>query len=316
MKKVSGQSGYIALMATIIISLILLVMTVEEGSSGWYARFNILGTEAKEQANSLAEGCSEQAIAKLLTDPTYNGNSTTTYPYGVCYTFPIELNTPSSGLLTIKTQSVVRNSYTNLKVTASMNNILYGNTGTISPSQSSTDTGGDGNGFEVNPSNAFSDGANGLTGAAQNINGSGDRHKFSGYNFNIPTGSTITGIQVRLDWWLNSVNGTNNIEVELSWDGGLNWTPTKTTSNESTSINNSTILGIPGDTWGHSWTTYELDQTNFTVRIKTDSSVASRDFFLDWIPVSINYLTNVNNVSSGNFFITPIESWSEVATST
>jgi hypothetical protein len=300
----------------VIMFLILLVMTVEEGSSGWYARFNILGTEAKEQATSLAEGCAEQAIAKLLTDPTYLGNSTTTYPNGVCYTFPLELNTPSSGLLTIKTQSVVKNSYTNLKVTAHMNNIVYGNTGTIPPSQSSADTGGDGNGFEVNPSNAFSDGTNGLTGAAQNIDGTGDRHRFSGYDLNIPTGSTITGIQVRLDWWLNSVNGTNNIEVELSWDGGVNWTTTKTTSNESTSINNFTILGSPGDTWGHTWTTQELNPTNFVVRIKTNSSVASRDFFLDWIPVSINYLTNVNNVSSGNFFITPIESWSEVATST
>jgi hypothetical protein len=313
MKKANGQSGYIALMATIIISLILLVMTVEEGSIGWHARFNILGTEAKEQATALAEGCAEQAMAKLLTDPTYNGNSTTTFPYGTCYTFPIELNTPNNGMLTIKTQAVIRNSYTNLKISAHMNNIIYGNTGTISPTQSSLDTGGDGNGFEINPYNAFTDGISGIAGSAQNIDGAGDRHRFSGYNFSIPAGSTITGIQVRLDWWLNSVNGTNNIETELSWDGGANWTSIKTASNESTSISNSIILGAPGDTWGRTWTTSELSEANFVVRIKTNSSVSSRDFFLDWIPVTVNYLNNVNNVSSGNFFITPIESWYESA---
>ena len=314
MKKDESKKGYIALMATIIISLILLVMIVEAGSSGWYARFNILGTEAKEQATALAEGCAEQAMAKLLTDPTYTGNSTSTLANGNCHTFPIELNTPTPGLLTIKTQAKVRDSYTNLKVTASMNNIVYGNTGTISPSQSSVDTGGDENGFEVNPGNAFSDGASGITGAAQNIDGAGDRHKFSGFNFNVPAGSTITGIQVRLDWWLNSINGTNNIEVELSWDGGMNWTTIKTASNESVSVNNSTVLGHPGDTWGRTWTTDELNDTNFVIRIRTNSSVSSRDFFLDWIPVTVNYSNFINNVSSGNFFITPIESWEETAT--
>ncbi len=115
-------------MATIIISIILLVMTVEQGTSGWYARFNILGTEAKEQAMGLAEGCVEQAIAKLLTDPTYTGNSTTTTSIGTCHIFPIQLNHPTLGLVTIKSQGVVRESYTILNVVVNFNDI---NTGPI-----------------------------------------------------------------------------------------------------------------------------------------------------------------------------------------
>src|SRR4051812_36281955 len=108
------QGGYIALMATIVISLILLVMTVEEGSAGWSARFNILGTEAKEQASSLAEGCAEQALATLLTDPTFTGGATTTTEVGTCHVFPVQMNYPVAGLVTIKTQAVVQGSYANL----------------------------------------------------------------------------------------------------------------------------------------------------------------------------------------------------------
>lgn len=299
-------------MATIIISLILLVMTVEQGSSGWYSRFNILGTEAKEQATSLAEGCAEQAMAKLLTDPTYTGGATTTTPAGTCYIFPIQTNFPTIGLLTLQTQGVVKNSYTNLNVVLHKNNISYANTGQISPTNSYSDTGGDNNGFELNPTNAYSDGQSGVSGSAQNINGPGDRHRFNGYNFNIPNNAIINGIQIRLDWWINSVNGSNFIDVELSWDGGLNWTQIKSTTNESTSVSNYSILGAPTDTWGRTWTPTELNSTNFMIRITTRSTVFSRDFYLDWIPVVVNYSIHNADTSSGNFYITPIESWVEI----
>ncbi|MBI3572380.1 hypothetical protein HY091_02510 [Candidatus Kaiserbacteria bacterium] len=64
------EGGYIALMATIVIGLVLLVMTAEEGFAGMHARFNVLGTERKEQATTLAEGCLNQGMAKLLVDPS------------------------------------------------------------------------------------------------------------------------------------------------------------------------------------------------------------------------------------------------------
>lgn len=112
-----------ALMATIVISLVLLVMVVEESSSGWFSRFNILGTEAKEQANALAEGCAEQALATLLTNPSYIGDATTTTADGTCHIFPIQLNFPVMGLVTIKTQAVVRESYANLDMAMEMNDI-------------------------------------------------------------------------------------------------------------------------------------------------------------------------------------------------
>lgn len=124
-RKIVG-GGYVALMATIIISIILLVMTVEESTLGWHARFNILGTEAKEQANALAEGCADQALTTIVTDPSYRGNATTTTLGGTCHVFPVQFNTPTAGFITIRTQAKVRNSFSNIEMSINMNEIHLG----------------------------------------------------------------------------------------------------------------------------------------------------------------------------------------------
>ncbi len=118
------QGGYIALMATIVISLVLLVMVVREGFVGWSTRFMVLGTEAKEQANALAEGCADQALAALITDPTYAGGSVSNTPVGTCSTSAIDT---SAALVTIKTQAVVNNAYANLELVQNLNNVHIGN---------------------------------------------------------------------------------------------------------------------------------------------------------------------------------------------
>lgn len=180
-----------------------------------------------------------------------------------------------------------------------------GNTGQVSPTAQSSDSGGDGNGFEVNPNNAFADGPSGTSGSAQNINGPGDRHRYSGYNFVIPPGATITGIQTRLDWWVDSTSGTNTMNVELSWNGGATWTSAKTETNESTSSSNSRTLGASNDTWGRTWSTSDFSNTNFRVRVTSNSSVTTRDFYLDWIPVTVSYSVNTENSDGDNFFVAP-----------
>lgn len=124
MNKQTDQKGFIALMATIIISLILVVMALEEGASGFHARFNILGTEAKEQATALAEGCADQALANLITDSAYIGNTDIPFPEGTCHVDTID--THLAPLAVIKTQAVVRGSYANLSITMNMNNIHLG----------------------------------------------------------------------------------------------------------------------------------------------------------------------------------------------
>jgi hypothetical protein len=161
------------------------------------------------------------------------------------------------------------------------------NTGLMSPSANAADTGGDGDGFEVNPTYAYDDGG---TGYASNTNGDEDRHRYYNYGFNIPAGATIMGIEVRLDWWLSSTSGyTNYIGVGLSWNGGTDWTTvTRNTSGEPTSESTST-LGSSSDDWGHTWTLGQLSNDNFRVRLTCISSESGQDFYLDWVPVRVYY---------------------------
>ncbi len=98
---------------------------------------------------------------------------------------------------------------------------------------------------------------------------------------------------MRLDWWLDAVNGNNKILVDLSWDGGTSWTTAQTDSQEPLS-ETTVILGAPADTWGRAWTIAELSDANFRVRVSTTCAGSAgncnpRDYFLDWIPVKVYY---------------------------
>lgn len=169
------------------------------------------------------------------------------------------------------------------------------NTGFRGPTANSADSGGDGNGFESNPSNAHADdNAN----AVDNNSGSGsstsctssskDKHRFFNYGFSIPAGASIAGIEVRLDARADSTSSSPKMCVQLSWDGGTTWTTAKSTSNLNTSMRTFT-LGGTSDTWGRTWNPSDFTDANFRVRVISVSSSTSRDFFLDWVAVRVTY---------------------------
>ncbi len=161
---------------------------------------------------------------------------------------------------------------------------VAGDTGLLNPTAQVADTGGDWNGFEFNPTNAYADGG----GNASNYNGAGDRHRYYNYGVSVGANCAIKGIEVRLDWWLDSTFGTSSMSVELSWDGGTSWTAAKTDTQETTS-EHTVVLGGSTDTWGHAWTVAELGDANFRVRVTSNSDSSFRDFFLDWVPVKVYY---------------------------
>ena len=159
-----------------------------------------------------------------------------------------------------------------------------GHTGYRTAAANASDSGGDGNGFESNSANAYADGS----GAASNINGAGDRHRYYNYDIAIPDGYTIEGIEVRADWRLDSLIGVSSLRVELSWDGGASWTAHQLDTQETT-VEHTAILGGPADLWGRTWTEGELSNANFRVRVVSNSNAAGRDFFLDWLAVRVHY---------------------------
>ena len=169
------------------------------------------------------------------------------------------------------------------------------NSGWISPSANAAASGGDGNGFQTNPANAYTDNATFAvdTDSGSNTNTScgnagKDKHVYRTYDLSsLPSGASILGLEVRLDMKVDNTTGAPKSCVEISWNGGTTWTTAKTSAAFTTS-EATYILGGATDTWGRTWTTDEL--SNLRVRITNVASNASRDFSLDWAPVRVSYL--------------------------
>jgi hypothetical protein len=124
---------------------------------------------------------------------------------------------------------------------------------------------GDNNGYEVNPSNAFANDG-----------------------FSIPSGATITGIEVRADARVDGTAGAPKLCVQISWNGGTTWTAVKSTPTLTTS-EATYLLGSTSDTWGRTWASGDFTDTNFRIRVADVASNNSLDFSLDWLAVRVLY---------------------------
>jgi len=166
-------------------------------------------------------------------------------------------------------------------------------TGFRNPSAQAAATGGDGNGYETNPTQAFTD-ANGEaedrdSGTNGNLSCTDtgkDRHVFYNYGFTVPAGAAINGIEVLVDARLDSATGF--ICVQLSWDAGATWTTAKQTTNLTSSFANYTVGGT-ADTWGRTWSSSDLSNANFRLRVIDVANNTSARFRLDWIPAQVHY---------------------------
>ena len=118
-----SSSGFIALLVVLCISLVLLATTLELTSTGWYTRYTVLGREQKAQSEALARACLSVAVLRITIDTSYVGNATTTYPVGTCYIFPLQLNIPTAGTLTLHVRAKVQNTLTSLVATYNMHDI-------------------------------------------------------------------------------------------------------------------------------------------------------------------------------------------------
>lgn len=165
----------------------------------------------------------------------------------------------------------------------------------MSPSAQAADSGGDGNGYQVNPVNAFGD--DGLyavdsdsgTSISMDPNDAGkDRHIYQDYGLALSSGAVITGIEVSLQAKVDATKNTPLIYVQLSFDGGLTWTTMQATP-YLTKTETTYVLGSLTDTWGHTWSAAELNDSNFRIRIINVSSSTLRDFSLDQVAVRVTY---------------------------
>lgn len=171
------------------------------------------------------------------------------------------------------------------------------NTGFMSPNASVAGSGGDNNGYETQPHNAYNDGGP-LAGDKKSgagtiigdpcVSAATDKHIFRDFNITIPTNATIRGIEVRLDASNSMPSALLQICVQLSWDGGITWTSSQVTP-VLTNSELTYILGSPTYLWGRSWLPGELANSSFRLRVVDFANSTSTDFYLDWVAVKVHY---------------------------
>ena len=104
------KGGYIALVTTIILGLVLLTLLLVASNTGLLARFNILDAESKEISMQTAVSCIGSALLKVEQDTQYAGGEILTVGDYLCWIRP-----RSSGE-EMQVQVVVNNAYTNFEV--------------------------------------------------------------------------------------------------------------------------------------------------------------------------------------------------------
>jgi len=131
----------------------------------------------------------------------------------------------------------------------------------------------------TNPTNAYTDnGSNAI------FNDTAD-HKYGGFGISVPDGSTVLGIKVEIQ--ACSSSGDKNLDIYISDNNGVSWGSDKDANNFDLNCETRTVGGS-NDKWGRAdWTTSELSNTNFAVRIKNDFS--SGTVGVDYVAVKVYY---------------------------
>ncbi len=189
------------------------------------------------------------------------------------------------------------------------NTVMHGlgmgiDTGYMSPTANGANTGGDNDGFESNPTRAYTDNSsfavdsNSGSDVGTSCTGTDkDKHRFYNYDFSLPNGAAIDGIEVRLDAKVDSNSGAPKMCVQISWDGGTTWTAAKSTPGSLTTSETTYILGSSSDTWGRTWSDTNFTNSNFRLRVVNVASKTARDFSLDWAAVKVYYSGGISSTN-------------------
>lgn len=259
--------------------------------AGQFIFLNYLSTDNVYSAGDYAVGGSilDGLAAGASISPT-TGNTiygSTSVPAGAYYVITcVDLG-----------NSVTESNETNNCMASNTKVTLPSNTGLRNPTANAAETSsaGDNNGYQTNPTYAYGDDTlnavdtdSGNSTSTSYTNSGKDKHRFYNFDFVIPDGATIRGVEVRLDARADSTSGSPKIYVQLSGDGGATWTTAKSTATLGTTMKSYT-LGSATDTWSKTWGVSNFTNTNFRVRLINVASNTSRDFYLDWVAVRVHH---------------------------
>ena len=157
-------------------------------------------------------------------------------------------------------------------------------------------SGGVGNGYETSPLNACGpedgvyaqDKNSGLGGPLMCGDPASDRHVYGGFGLTVPSGRTVTGLEVRTVGDHTRRNIPAAICIEVSTNGGASWSAAKLhTYVDATAALETVIFGSGTDMWGQSWTPANVG--SLSVRISSVSGFKNDTFQLDSIGARFTY---------------------------
>ena len=83
------------------------------------------------------------------------------------------------------------------------------------------------------------------------------------FNFNVPNGATIDGIQINVEAMASSNSGA---DISISWNCGVDYTSQKSDFWSTTDEN--ATFGGPSDIWGRTWSSDDFKDSNFRLRLR------------------------------------------------
>jgi hypothetical protein len=123
------------------------------------------------------------------------------------------------------------------------------------------------------------------------------------FGVSVPGGATITGIELAAEARRSGAGSPNNncrVLFDLSWNNGSNYTtgsgdkttPALTTSDPADPYY---VMGSSTDLWNHSWTTAELNNTNFRVRAQATKPSCNAAILhrIDHMHLRVHYTTSI-----------------------
>ena len=134
------------------------------------------------------------------------------------------------------------------------------------------------------------------------------------FGFNIPTGSTIDGIQMEVKWsWDSDPPAAGDMGITVAKDETTLGTEQNFTTAEpaaSGACGTGQEIDTKGgstDLWGLTWTPAEINAGSFAVRVRKSLSGTEHGTFINWIRVTVYYTEGGEHMEFGVFMYTFVE---------
>jgi len=116
-------------------------------------------------------------------------------------------------------------------------------------------------------------------------------HDYKTFNFTIPAGATIEGIEVRVEWHTTGATDTGFLTLRLLDDLGFQVGGSKTTPTIGGTTDVTHILGGLSDTWGASLTRSIVNDVDFGVSILYTKTAGGggNNAYLDNVDIKVHY---------------------------